>query len=47
MSLDIYAIPIINNMLDVLSISSKTRWAVKCTIAYIATKNGGVDTIFM
>lgn len=42
----ICAIPAIRNMLDVLCVSSKTRWAVECALVDIATKNARVDIFF-
>lgn len=42
----IHSIPAINNMLDVLLVSSTTRWMVDCALVDVATKHGGVDVFF-
>lgn len=38
--------PVISNLFDVLCVSSSTRYTVKYTLDYGATKHRGVDAFF-
>lgn len=41
----IYRIPAIRNILDILCVSSKTKWEVECALTNVAIKNVGLRVI--